>query len=214
MNCPRCRTPISPGQNSCCNCAFSASFLHNCLGNQWVRLERITDVAQCLSLKESRLIEVCLDDFERRFPQAFFAAYLGILPHNLSVSELGFWLLNQGAFNTRSVSRRNDFGLVMVVDPSAKAVGITLGYALERFFEGRPMRELLRRVGGHLQAGTFGLAIEDACRFCDNVLRKHGHSANWQPEASTLAPDLGLQPLREGHKASSRPLADLSSRPS
>src|SRR6476660_6620455 len=97
MKCPRCQASVHPGQTSCPACGFSATLLHNYLGNQWVRLERITDAAHCLRLEDTRRVEIILDDFERSFPQAFFAVYLGTLPNNLNVAELGFWLLNQGA---------------------------------------------------------------------------------------------------------------------
>jgi len=43
------------------------------------------------------------------------------------------------------------------------------------------------------------------------VLRRHARSMQWQPEAATMtdaAPDIGLQPLRGGHRPASRPLAD------
>jgi len=146
-------------------------------------------------------------------PKLFFAVYLGALPSSLSVAELGFWLLNQGAFNTHSVSRRNDFGLVLVVDPAAKTAGITLGYAIESCFSRKIMNRLMRAVGSHLRKGAFGLAIEEACLRAGQVLRKHARCRPWQPEAAAMAdavPDMGLQPLRGGHRPSTRPLADSS----
>ncbi|MDZ4405331.1 TPM domain-containing protein [Prosthecobacter sp.] len=213
MNCPRCRARVFPQQNTCPACGFSATLLHSYLGNQWVRLERITDAAHCLRLEESRKIEIILDNFERSFPQAFFAAYLGVLPSGLSVAELGFWLLNQGAFNTHSVSRRNDFGIVLVVDPSAQTASITLGYAIEKWFGDGFITRTLQTAGTHLNKGAFGMAIEAASTRCGEVLRKHAHAMAWKPDVTTAAgvsPDMGLQPLRGGHKPASRPLAGFS----
>jgi hypothetical protein len=211
MKCPRCQASVTPEQTACPACGFSATLLHNYLGNQWVRLERITDAAHCLRLEDSRRTEVILDDFERSFPQAFFAVYLGALPGNLNVAELGFWLLNQGAFNTHSVSRRNDFGMVLVIDPTAKTACMTLGYAIESCFSPKIMKRLMQAVGSHLSKGAFGLAIEDACLRAGAVLRKYAHCMPWQPDAATMAdavPDMGLQPLRGGHRPATRPLAD------
>jgi len=187
--------------------------LHNYLGNQWVRLERITDAAHCLRLEDTRKAEVILDDFERSFPQSFFASYLGVLPTGLNVVELGFWLLNQGAFNTHSVSRRNDFGIVLVADPATQIIGITLGYAIEGYFDAGTISRILQAAGSHLSKGAFGMAIEAACTHCGEVLRKHARRITWKPEASPEAgatPDMGLQPLRGGHKPTSRPLAGFS----
>ncbi|WP_395742951.1 TPM domain-containing protein [Prosthecobacter sp.] len=210
MKCPRCHASVQPEQTSCPACGFSARLLHSYLGNQWVRLERITDAAHCLRLEDSRRAEVVLDDFERSFPQAFFAVYLGTLPSNLSVAELGFWLLNQGAFNTHSVSRRNDFGMVLVVDPAAQTACITLGYAIENCFSAKIMSRMMQTLGSHLRKGAFGMAIEATCVRAGEVLRKHARRMQWKPEAAGIADsvsDIGLQPLRGGHRQPSRPLA-------
>lgn len=213
MNCPRCGLNVSAQQNSCSACGFSASLLHHYLGSQWVRLERITDPTHCIRLEDVRKIEIVLDDFERSFPQSFFAAYLGVLPNGLNVAELGFWLLNQGAFNTHSVSRRNDFGIMLVADPSAQTVAITLGYAVEGCFGAGVVARILQTCGSHLAKAAFGTAIEAACRSCGKVLSKHARSIKWKPEAADEAgvtPNMGLQPLRSGHKQPSRPLAGFS----
>lgn len=204
MNCPRCFARTTPEQNVCSACGFSAVTLHRLIGNQWVRLERITDSAHCLRLEDLRRCEVVLDDFERSFPQAFFAAYLGILPLDVNVSEIGFWLLNQGAFNTPLVSRRNDYGIVLAVDPSAKTLALSFGYAIESYFDARTTQKILAEIGGRLAAGAFGKAIETACRRCGQVLRRHAKSVQWKPEAGQQGsplPHMGLATLRSGHRA-------------
>lgn len=203
MNCPRCSTRTSPEQNVCSACGFSAVTLHRLIGNQWVRLERITDAAHCLRLEDFRRCEVVLDDFERSFPQAFFAAYLGTLPLDVNVAELGFWLLNQGAFNTPLVSRRNDYGIVLAIDPSAKNIALSFGYAIESYFNPRTTQKLLTEIGGQLAAGAFGKAIETACRRSGEVLRRHARSVQWKPGTSLedgFVPHMGLTPLRSGHR--------------
>ncbi|MFO1485198.1 MAG: TPM domain-containing protein [Verrucomicrobiaceae bacterium] len=186
--------------------------LHRYLGNQWVRLERVTDAAHCLRLEDLRRIEVVLDDFERNFPQAFFAAYLGVLPIGLSVAELGFWLLNQGAFNTHSVSRRNDFGIILVVDPATQSVGITLGYTIEHWFPTKIVQRILADAAIHLRKRGFGSAIEIVCQQSAQILQKHGQRAPWHPGAAgnlDASPDMGLQPLRSGHRPGTRPRAGM-----
>lgn len=203
MNCPRCFARTAPEQNVCSACGFSAITLHRLIGNQWVRLERITDAAHCLRLEDFRRCEVVLDDFERSFPQAFFAAYLGILPVDVNATELGFWLLNQGAFNTPLVSRRNDYGIVLAIDPSAQTIALSLGYAIESYFDAKTTQKILAEIGGKLAAGAFGQAIETACRRSGEVLRKHARSVRWKPDTSlegASTPHMGLTPLRSGHR--------------
>lgn len=210
MNCPRCQSAVLPQQTACDACGFSAALLHHYLGNQWVRLDRITDAARCLRLEELREVEIALDHFERCFPQAFFAIYLGVLPNNLGPRELGFWLLNQGAFDTQSIGRRNDFGVILVIDPSTKIASLSLGYAVEHYFKPKQITKLLGKTAYHLSRGAFGPAIKAACHDCAQVLRQHARSACWIPETSpdnALQPGMSFQPLREGTKASSRPMA-------
>lgn len=213
MKCPHCASLVSPQQNACSACGFTATLLHHYLGNQWVRLERIIDAAHCLRLEDARQIEVVLDNYERSFPQAFFAIYLGVLPNNLTVAELGFWLLNQGAFNTHSVNRRNDYGIILVVDPSTKTASVTLGYSIERCFSTKDVSSILQILGVKLRHGSFGAALEAICKRCSEVLRKHARRVQWQPDSKLgagVAPDMGLQPLRGGHKPATRTLADHS----
>ncbi|MBL9179433.1 MAG: TPM domain-containing protein [Verrucomicrobiaceae bacterium] len=213
MKCPHCNEPVGPQQSRCGMCGFSAISLHGYLGNQWVKLERITDAAQGLRLEDKRRLEVTLDDFERSFPQVFFATYLGVLPNNVSAAELGFWLLNQGAFNTPSIIRRNDFGIILVVDPAMRTVCLTLGYAIEKWIPPKTIQQILQATGKHLAHGAFGTAIEQACLLCATSLKKNARKVDWEPAQPGLpsgSPDMGLTLLRGNHRPASRPLAGLS----
>lgn len=210
MYCPQCSAPVTAETNRCQLCGFSAGHLHRAIGSQWVRLQRVTDAAQCLRLEDHRQLEVLLNDFERSFPQLFFAVYLGVLPASLNVSELGFWLLNQGAFETPSLIRRNDFGLLLVIDPSARQVSLTAGYALEGHFRHDQVVKLLSAVGKDLAKGAFASAIAKVCDECSRLLRKAGRRTAWTPAEQTGAENLGhlgLEPLRGGHRPSAQPLA-------
>ena len=209
MYCPHCSSHVSADANSCQQCGFSAAHLHRKLGSQWVRLQRVTDAAQCLRLEDHRQLEVLLNDFERSFPQLFFAAYLGVLPISLTVSELGFWLLNQGAFETPSLIRRNDFGLLLVIDPSSRKVSLTAGYALEGLFRQDRVLKLLKAAGKDLSRGAFAAAIAKVCDECSRLLRKNGRRKAWTPVGQTGAENLGhlgLEPLRGGHRHASQPM--------
>lgn len=213
MNCPRCGTSVSLQQSSCSACGFSATTLQSFLGNQWVRLERVTDALHCLRLEELRRVESILDDFERSFSQAFFVAYLGVLPSNLNIQELGFWLLNQGAFNTPSVQKRNDFGIVFLVDPGTQTAGISLGYSIEGLIKGNALASILRATADYLGKGAFGAAIETACKRCRQELQKTATSTPWEPDLiarTGSASDLGFHPLRGGHTVRVRPHPEQS----
>ncbi len=202
MKCPHCECPLNAPLPACPQCGFSAEALGTYLGDHWVRLERITDAAHCLRLDDTRQCEVMMDDFERVFPQAFFAVYLGMLPTGLNVSELGFWLLNQGAFNTPLIQKRNDFGVVMVVDPVSKNLAVSLGYAIESYFDPKTLNALLQAAGEKLRAQEYGAAITVTLQRVMQVLRSHARPKPWSPEVSHQASTIAVEPLRGGHRVS------------
>lgn len=211
MKCPHCSIPISTGQAACAGCGFSASAIRAYLGADWVRLERITDVAGRLNLRETRHLETVLDEFERRFPQCFMAAYIGVLPDTLTLTDLGFWLINHGAFQTHQISRRNDFAIMLMIDPLRQQAGFTVGYALEQVLPERGLLSILNKLNRPLHQGAFGTAIERASHLVDKALRAAGKLEPRRPESAPTvvgdASDLGLQSLRHPTRQLPRPHA-------
>lgn len=127
----------------------------------------------------------------------------------MKVSELGFWLLNQGAFETPSLIRRNDFGLLLVIDPTSRQVSLTAGYALEGLFRQDRVIKLLKAAGKDLSKGAFAAAITKVCEECSRLLRKNGRRKAWAPAGQSGAENLGhlgLEPLRGGHRHASQPM--------
>jgi uncharacterized membrane protein YgcG len=191
---------VAREQAVCTACGFSATAIRAYLGADWVRLERITDVSGRLNLRETRHLETVLDEFERRFPQCFMAAYCGALPETLTLPDLGFWLINHGAFQTHQISRRNDFAIVMLVDPLREQAAITVGYALEPILTETVLSAILAKVRTKLRQGRISAAMEEACRQIDESLRAAGQRQDAEPERLPAlvsdASDLGLQSLR------------------
>jgi uncharacterized membrane protein YgcG len=209
MKCPHCSSSLKPSQASCTQCGFSASAIRAYLGADWVRLERLTDVAGRLNLRETRHLEVVLDEFERRFPQCFMAAYVGVLPDTLTLPDLGFWLINHGAFQTHQISRRNDFAIVMLVDPLREEAAFTVGYALEKALTEPVLERILSKLRRKLKSGAIAAGIEEGCALIDQALRR---SARQEPRHRESAPsvvgdasDLGLQSLRPSPRPITRP---------
>lgn len=200
MNCPHCATKILAGQEVCSVCGFTAAAIRAYLGGDWVKLERITDNSQRLSLRDTRHLEVVLDDFERRFPQCFIASYLGALPETLTLPDLGFWLINHGAFQTRQISRRNDFGILLIIDPLRQEACFTVGYALEAVLTDAVLMSILKKVSRQFTRGKVASAIEGAVRQIESVLkraaRKERRHHEHPPAVVSDATDLGLHTLR------------------
>jgi hypothetical protein len=206
MRCPHCSNPISPQKPFCERCGFSDSALGSYLGNDWVRLERITDAAHCLRLEETRKLEVHLDDFERQFPQSFLALYYGALPPKLNPLELGMWLLNHGAFSTHQFAKRNDFGAVCVIDPVAGTHGISLGYALEAIIPNSQIETILAAMVTPLRASLWAAAAELAITSLSTLLSERGKASHRRvdtqppPSRGGSPSDFGFSPLRSGHR--------------
>lgn len=199
MNCPHCQQVVAPAAPRCEACDFDLQRVREILGDQWVRLEHLTDAAHCLRLRERRRVEAALDDFGRQFPQVFMSVYFGVLPHGLNVAEAGFWLLNHAAFSTNSMEKRNDFGLVIVIDPSVASAGITLGYALEGFLPDRFLKTVLASVSGQFAQSAYGGALEQILARIAKHLRGAGtaqpsQADGWSPPQESR--NMGLAPLR------------------
>lgn len=216
MECPRCQSVLPCNASpSCDRCGFSLSVLCRKLGDQWVRLERLTDAAHCLRMRDSRKIDALLDEFERRFPQVFLAVYFGVLPHGVSVAEAGFWLLNHAAFATHDTSKRNEYGLVLVTDPAVGQSAISMGYTLERFIRRRDLDRMLLRMSTALAHSEYGEAVQIAIRRIDRMLRSAGSARPMESNPShapAVGGDLGLRRLRTNHRPPN-PVADAAPGP-
>lgn len=212
MTCPCCNARVAPASARCDHCGFCIEVPRACLGSLWVRLERVTDAAGCLRLADTQRLEQALDDFERQFPQCFFAVYIGALPAGLSVSELGFWLLNHGAFNTHQISKRNDFGMMLVIDPFVATASFTIGYALEPVFQSARLTALVNAISSHLRGDRHAKAIQKALVMATKTLRSAAQSAVWAPsQTPTLMEDItdmGFQPLQSRHRGARDPAWD------
>ena len=205
MKCPHCSSEISATAAACTACGFSAGAIRAHLGAEWVRLDRITDNSQRLSLRDTRHLEAVLDDFERRFPQCFVALFLGPLPTPLTVMDLGFWLINHGAFHTESMSKRNDYGIALVVDSLKQTVGFTVGYALEQVLTEPVLNRILTKVQAHFRKGNWGRAIEKAIKLIELTLKSQATKVDL--DTDQLPPSLGdlgamgLELLRKNHSS-------------
>lgn len=202
MKCPHCSGSLASEADQCPQCGFSVGVVRAYLGAEWVRLERITDNHNLLSLKEQRHLEVVLDEFERQFPQCFMAVYLGTLPSNLTPADLGFWLINHGAFHTHQIAKRNDYGIALVIDSSRQMASLMLGYALEPHFKEAEMKQVLMSMQKLLTRRRYGLAVEQVVERMAKSLRLVGKRGAPDSSGAFDSNGLGLHPLRAAHRIS------------
>ena len=125
-----------------------------------VQLDRLTDSAHCLRLREARHLETVLDEFGQLFPQVYPAVLLSVLPGNVNSNEVAFWLLNRAALNSGIHPRLNRFAVVLVIDPVAKTAGLTVGYSLEALLTPKALASILSSLRTPLWHGEHASAIE------------------------------------------------------
>lgn len=182
MNCPRCVQSIAPGVPQCVRCGFQLSTLDSEFGEDVVLLDRLTDAAHCLRVRDRDALNAALDDFESQFPQLFAAVYFGVLPEMTSIRQFGFWLINHAAVPTVDVSRPNEQGIIIVVDLQSRVIGVTLGYMLEAFVTEKDLDHCLRSARPHLFNGDFQRGVTVFLKRFSRVLRVVSRKARRNPE--------------------------------
>jgi hypothetical protein len=135
-------------------------------------MKPIHDAADCLRVKEHREIRSVLDHLEVRFPQLLFAIYLGELNESISISELGFWLLNQARVEGSEFERPNEFGVLLLIDVERQQAGISLGYLTELLLSERDCYHALMANRSLLTNGNYGMAVSRIFRKIEKSLVK------------------------------------------
>lgn len=188
MSCPRCGAPCPPADAACAACGFHLGEVDQRLGDHAVVVNRLVDTQHLLSLRDSTRLEAQLDEFERRFPQAFCTLFLGVLPGGVSVGEGCFWLLNHGVRTCHGEVRSSQYGIAVVIDPSTHGAGLAVGYALEGILSNARAGELLHRVSPALWHGDYANAIARLVKGVDKVLRRHGFARRRPPPSGARKP--------------------------
>ncbi|MBP6784551.1 MAG: TPM domain-containing protein [Verrucomicrobiales bacterium] len=160
MKCPRCQRPVDHEAVSCYSCGYSEAEAASTCGENQVLLNRVHDAAHCLRKRERDELSLTLDQLELKFPQMLFCAYLGTLPSHLSISELGFWLLNHGQVKGAEYVRPNENAILVVMDMNSKQIGISLGYFAETLISEEDAYRALTYVRPNLVNLEYGEALE------------------------------------------------------
>ncbi len=159
MKCPRCQRPVDQEADSCYSCGYSAFDAMKQYGDNYVRMSRVHDAAHCLRVKDRERLNEVVDQLELRFPQILFCVYLGALPDSISISELGFWLLNHSQVKGAEYARPNDNAVLLVLDVNSKQAGLSLGYFTEMLISEEDAYRCLMAARPGLINQEYGSAI-------------------------------------------------------
>jgi len=181
MKCPRCVQKIHRGAAECPHCGFTLADADTEFGTGEIALRRLTDAAGLFRNHERRRIEAALERFDRRFPDAFAAVYTGTAGGSRYLREFGFWLLNRGVFEDVADDKPNSAAILLVIDPAAKAAGITFGYRLDPYLDQSDTFDCLARAHAWWLEGRHAEGVARVIVQLDALLRRRSRVARWRP---------------------------------
>ncbi|MFT7172113.1 MAG: putative membrane protein YgcG [Paracoccaceae bacterium] len=135
MKCPRCVQSIHRAAGSCPHCGFTMWHADELFGAEDVNLNKFTDAAGVLRMKEREPVRKVLARFETKFPQLFVSIYLGAFEELQSLRQYGLWMLNRASYVDVDSERPNENGILILVDVNSKSAGISFGYALMPYLD-------------------------------------------------------------------------------
>lgn len=205
MKCPRCVQQIHRAAEACPHCGFSLADADERFGAEDVALRALSDTAGLFRNPERKRIEAALAGFSRRFPQLFAAVYTGAGGGSSNLRQFGFWLLNHAAFEDVPAEKPNAAGILIVLDPAAKAASISFGYLLDPYLDEADTFDCLSRAHAWWLEGRHAEGVLRVIRRLDAILRKRGRQARRDPgrfERRVRPPARAgeyLRPIRDGH---------------
>ncbi|MGJ8724564.1 MAG: hypothetical protein ACSHYB_08405 [Roseibacillus sp.] len=209
--CPRCVQRIHRSAAGCPHCGFDMKDVDLLFGGDDVRLAALSDAAGVLRAKERKEMRLMMNEFERRFPQLFFSIYIGAFEEVSHLRQFGFWLLNRGAFVDVEMSRPNECGVLLSIDVSGKAAGLTYGYALHPFLDEDDTFAALSVGHPLFLQGQYFKGIEIVLKKVESTLvrrskRAKKDPAKYQDEQPTEGTGELLERIRSRHRQKERKL--------
>ena len=208
MKCPRCVQRVHRAAVQCPHCGFELREADEVFGAQEVRLKCLTDAAGVLRKRERETARRLLVDFQRKFPQLFFAVYFGTFRELSSLRQFGFWLLNRGAFEDVDVNRPNEAGILLSVDVGGKSAGISFGYQLQPFLTEDSTFRALSAAHPYFLQEQYLRSLEIVVERLTKTLRRQARRAKRDPESFTPEESVSedgkgemLERIRANHRA-------------
>ncbi len=183
VRCPRCEQSFYQAADTCPHCGFQHADADELYGYDPILLSKLTDVAGILRMKDREVIRKELKQFEKKFPQLFFAIYAQAFENGSSLRQYGFWLLNHASFEDVDLERSNDCGILLTIDVNAKSLGITYGYSLQPYLNEESTFEILSHAHPALLEGKWAEALTIIIQKVSLHLKKKHHEVMKNPEA-------------------------------
>lgn len=182
MRCPRCVQQIHRAAAECPHCGFALADADARFGSTAQPMLRLTDAAGLFRRHERKRIDGILERFGRRFPQLFIAVYTGSGGGGAYLREFGFWLLNRASIEDLPVGMTNASGVLLVVDPAAKAAAISFGYLLDPYLDQDDTFDCLARAHAWWLEGRNTEGVVRVVAQLESVLMRRSRQASRDPD--------------------------------
>jgi uncharacterized membrane protein YgcG len=176
-------------------------------GTGEVVVERVNDSGGALGDSGRLLLSAEVARLEACFPQVWAVVHLSALGSAPALRQFGFWLLNRAALAGGAITRPNENGVLLLIDPQARLVGLTLGYQLEPWLPEPELERVLAAARRDFQRGQLAGGAVRVIRELTAALQRSLQSA---PVAAAgdggvpTGPLAGLRRLRGGGQQSGR----------
>ncbi|MDB6070362.1 MAG: Psb32 and founding protein of phosphatase [Verrucomicrobiales bacterium] len=128
------------------------------LGMPLILRAGLHDEAGLLNARETRQVKRALVQFCGRFPQVHVAFLIKEPPTVVPLRTWTFWLFNRGHFSTALDKGFVNRDMLLVLDPVARRMALTVGYGLEPFVGQRDLSAALDSGRAALEAGDWAEA--------------------------------------------------------
>lgn len=151
-------------------------------GNEALALRRFADTAGVFRRSERRKLEAALDRFGRKFPQLFMSIYTGAGGGVAHLRQFGFWLLNHAEFDDLPDGCTNRSGIMLVIDPSAKAATMCFGYTLDPYLNQDDTFDCLARAHAWWLEGRYADGAIRVIHRIEEILKRRSLQATRDPQ--------------------------------
>jgi uncharacterized membrane protein YgcG len=158
MRCPACHAPHGEADTECPACRFSLAALEASLGPPPAMMATVSDLAEALSKADMRRLREDLGLLEQQFQGLRAMLVTASPPPTLSLPIYAFWLFNRAGVFSAVEKGGSNHGLLLMIDPAAKAAAVAMGYGLEPLLPPVALEASLAVAGRYLAKGQIAAA--------------------------------------------------------
>ena len=135
-------------------------------------MQRLSDVAGTIRVKERKELKQVLKEFEKVFPQLYFVVHIEQLEPEIDLRQYAHWLLNRGVVTDVPKSKSENGGALLLIDVSGKAATMSWGYLLDQWLDEEVSFSILSKAHPFLLQGQYAKGVEIIVRSLINTLRR------------------------------------------